>query len=119
LNGNPSAAQKRFHDELRRMYFETQSHNGIGELHHIWGSKMKCKLLSEAGIDKPGEWLVIMLPKTVHDNIKSYTFEEEREYFMAQQREYFQFYHKESPVPEEVVKYYKMLNSKQQVIRHW
>jgi len=119
LNGNPNSAQKRFHDDLRLMYFETQHHNGIGELHHLFGSKAKFKLLSEAGIDKGGEWLIIMIPKTVHDDIKEYGFEYERGTFLSQQREYQSFFGKPSPIPEEVIEYMKLLPSKHAILKTW
>ena len=99
------------------MYFETQHRNGIGELHHIFGSKHKVKVLKEAGIDKCGEWLVIMIPRTVHIDIKSHGFEYERGVFLAQQREYFNFYHKESPMPKEVIRYMELIKNKQELIR--
>ena len=50
MNGDPNAEQKRYHDDLREMYYETQGDKGLGELHHIWGSKENFKLLKEAGI---------------------------------------------------------------------
>jgi len=119
MNGNPSAAQKRYHDELRQMYYERSSARGVGELHHIWGSKAKFKLLSEAGIDKAGEWFVVMLPKSDHDNINNWTFEEERGLFMYQQRAYAHHFNKPSPVPKLVSTYYQALLSKQYILKRW
>lgn len=104
MNGNPSAAQKRFHDELRLMFFETQG--GKGELHHVFGSKWKRR-----GFEKPGEWLVIMLESEVHRNIKQYSFQGERALFLAQLRQYESHYQKPHPVPPELIESYKsMLN---------
>jgi len=119
MNGNPNAAQKRYHDELREWYFETQMQHGVGELHHIFGSKEKFKLLKEAGIEKAGEWFVIMLPKTVHDDIKSYSFEGERALFFGQKLDYKYFFGKESPIPREVFDYYTQMTSKHQGLKNW
>ena len=119
MNGNPSAEQKRFHDELREMYFYTQMHEGVGELHHIFGSKEPFKLLSEAGIAKAGEWFVVMIPKVVHDNIKQYSFEAERGMFLQQQRDYARYFNKPSPVPEEVIRYYEAMLSKHYRLKSW
>ena len=77
MNGNPNSAQKAFHDELRQMFWETEG--GGGELHHVFGSKWKRK-----GFDKAGEWIVILLHREVHQNIKQYSFEAERGLFLEQ-----------------------------------
>lgn len=117
MNGNPNTAQKRFHDELREMFFYTVG--GSGELHHIFGSKEKFKLLTEAGIDKAGEWFVIMLPKYVHDDIKSYSFEAERGMFLQQERDYARYFGKISPIPEQVITYYQQMLSKHHRLKRW
>jgi hypothetical protein len=117
MNGNPSAEQKRFHDDLRLMHYENG--NGIAELHHVFGSKEKFKLLKEAGVAKPGEWFVILLPKDVHDTIKDYSFEAERGMFFQQQREYQRFFDKPSPVPDEIVRYYTQMLSKHHRLKMW
>jgi hypothetical protein len=117
MNGNPSAEQKRFHDDLRLMHFEMN--RGIGELHHIFGSKEKFKLLKEAEIAKPGEWFVIMLEKDVHDNIKEYSFESERAMFFQQQRDYKRHFGKDSPVPDDVIRYYTQMLSKHHRLKMW
>ncbi len=119
MNGNPNAEQKRYHNELREWYFETQMHLGVGELHHIFGSKEKFKLLKEAGIEKAGEWFVIMIPKTVHDDIKNYSFEAERGLFMQQRRDYKNFFNKETPVPVEIFMYYNQMLSKHHRLKNW
>lgn len=119
MNGNPNKKQKDFHNDLREMYFETRMHEGIGELHHIFGSKEKFKLLKEAGVEKAGEWFVIMLPKSVHDTIKDYSFEGERSMFFEQQRNYLRHFGKDSPVPDDVVRYYSQMLSKHHRLKQW
>jgi hypothetical protein len=119
MNGNPTAEQKRFHDDLREMYFDTQMHNGIGELHHIFGSKEKFKLLKEADVARPGEWFVIMIPKKIHDDIDNYSFESERGMFFKQQRDYLRFFEKPSPMPDHVINYYTQMLSKQHRLKMW
>jgi hypothetical protein len=94
MNGNPTAEQRRYHDELREMYFYTQMHS-------------------------PGEWFVIMLPKTVHDDIKNYSFDAERGMFLKQQRDYEKYFDKESPVPSVVIEFYKKMLSKHHCIKSW
>ena len=102
------------------MYEETTlTDKGVGELHHIWGSKANFKLLSEAGIDKPGEWFVEMIPKTVHDNIKAFSFDYQREVFFAQQRDYQRYFDKPSPMPKECLIYLEALLSKQYILKVW
>ncbi len=104
MNGNPNAAQKRYHDELREMYFDR--FGGRGELHHVFGSKWKRK-----GYLKPGEWIVILLTPEVHHEIKKYSFEAERGMFLNQLREYEMYFGKRPPVPEGLVASYReMLN---------
>lgn len=75
MNGNPTAAQKRFHEWCRE--------NGCIEcfdknpsIHHIKGSKMKLK-----GCVKPGEWFVIPLcykhhqgPRGIHASKKAFEY---------------------------------------------
>jgi len=117
MNQNPTAEQKRFHDRLREMYFYTQMHNGVGELHHIFGSKYKAKALKEEGIERPGEWLVMMIPKKDHDAIDQFSFEAERGMFLEQQREYQKYFGEPSPVPQIVIDYFKTMKSKQDVVR--
>ena len=119
MNGNPSAEQKRYHNELREWYYETQMHNGTGELHHIFGSKEKFKLLKEAGVEKAGEWFVVMIPKTVHDDIKHYSFDSERGMFTKQRRDYKNYFGKETPVPVEVFMYYTNMLSKGHRLKVW
>jgi hypothetical protein len=119
MNGNPNKKQKDFHNELREMYFYTKMHNGTGELHHIFGSKEKFKLLKEAGVDKPGEWLVIMIPRSVHLDIKNYSFEAERAMFLEQKREYEKYFGKEYPVPVDCIRYYNQMLSKQHRLKVW
>lgn len=119
MNGDPNAEQKRYHDDLREMYYETQGDKGLGELHHIWGSKENFKLLKEAGIVKPGEWFVEMIPKTTHDNIKSFSFEYQKDVFLAQQRDYHRFFDRPSPVPAECLTYITALLSKQYILKVW
>lgn len=111
MNGNPTAEQQRYHDRLREIYYSN------GQLHHIWGSKEKFKLLKESGINRPGEWLVIFLPLEVHEQIDSYSFDQERQMFLNQQEEYSFYFGEKSPVPEVVIDYYKQLLSKRQVIK--
>lgn len=119
MNGNPNAAQKRFHNELRDMYSHTKIQHGIGELHHIFGSKAKFKLLKEAGVKKPGEWFVIMIPKKVHDDIDHYTFDDERNMFLQQKEDYEKYYEKDCPIPEECYTYYNAMLSKQHILKNW
>lgn len=117
MNSNPNSTQRRFQDDLRLMHFEKS--RGLGELHHIFGSKEKFKLLKEAGIDKPGEWFVIMLPKDVHDSIKEYSFEAERAMFFQQQRDYLRHFGEPSPVPDDVIRYYTQMLSKHHRLKIW
>lgn len=119
MNGNPNAAQKRFHKELREMYYDPQFNNPIGELHHIWGSKANFKLLEEAEIEKAGEWFVIMIPKIIHDNIKDFDFDRERSWFLTQQQNYEVYYDRPSPMPAKCIEYYKTILSKQYVLKRW
>ena len=119
MNGNPSAKQKRFHNALREWYFYTQMHNGVGELHHIFGSKANFKLLQEEDIDRAGEWFVIMIPKTVHDDIKNYSFEAERGLFLDQRRKFERYFSTPIPVPEKCFEYYEKLTSKHQGLKSW
>ncbi len=117
MNQNPSAEQDRFHNELREMFFETQG--GGGELHHIFGSKEKFKLLKEAGIKKAGEWFVILLHKSIHDDIKKYSFDAERGMFFQQVRQYESFFNKKCPVPDEIIVYYNAMLSKHYRLKVW
>jgi hypothetical protein len=110
MNGNPSAEQKRYHDNLRQMLYEQFA--GRGELHHIFGSKWKRK-----GFKKPGEWLVILLPPELHSNIKSFTFEDEREAFLLQQRQYKNAWGCESPVPANLIESYVLMRHRQDITR--
>ncbi len=118
--GNPSAAQKRYHDELREMYADTQyGRRGVGELHHIFGSKEKFKLLKESGVNKPGEWFVVFIPRTVHSDIKSYSFEEERSMFFNQGLDYIDYFGKDWPVPNSCLRYYNQMLSKHHRLKFW
>jgi len=113
VNSNPNAAQKAYQDELRDMYFARYA--GRGQIHHIFGSKAKFKAAKEAGIARPGEWLVILLADDVHENIGDYSFEAERGLFLQQQREYEQYFGKPSPVPTEIVQMYKNMRHRQDI----
>lgn len=120
MYGNPSAEQKRFHAELRDMYAFTQwKKDGTGELHHIFGSKAKFKLLKEAGIKKEGEWFVVMIPKRDHDMIGGFSFEAERGWFLKQQQDYEEYYGRKSPMPDLVITYYKLLKGKHVGLKSW
>ena len=105
MNGNPNAAQKRYHNELREMF-------GIGELHHIFGSKRKFK-----GYGQVGEWLVIMLSKEMHADISEFSFEQEKKMFFNQQAQYEACYGKPSPVPKVVADIYQSMKHKQEVVK--
>jgi hypothetical protein len=117
MNSNPNASQKRYHNDLRVLFWEKFA--ARCEIHHIFGSKEKFKLLKEAGIDKPGEWFVIMLPKDVHDSIKEYSFEAERARFFQQQRDYLRHFGEPSPVPDDVIRYYTQMLSKHHRLKIW
>ena len=105
MNGNPNAAQKRYHNELREMF-------GVGELHHCFGSKRKFKNHGQVG-----EWLCIMLSKEMHADIKEFTFEQEKEMFFKQQAKYERVYGKPSPVPTVVADIYRSMKHKQEVVK--
>jgi len=117
VNGNPSAKQKAYHLEIREMFYDLYTTKA--ELHHVFGSKFKAKLLKECGIDKPGEWFVIMLSKDDHDSIGKFTFESERGLFLQQQRDYARYFEKKSPVPNEVIDYYNKMTGKHQGLKSW
>lgn len=117
MNSNPNAAQKRFQNELRVMFWEKFA--ARCEIHHIFGSKEKFKLLKEAGIDKPGEWFVIAMTPKDHADIKNYSFEGERAMFIQQQRDYEKYFGHPSPVPKEVIQYYKQMLSKHHRLKVW
>jgi len=117
MNGNPNAAQKRFHDELREMYYE--KYGGRGELHHVFGSKERFKLLKEAFVDKPGEWFVILLTPEDHRDIKLFSFDGEKGMFFKQKRDYEKFFEKPYPVPEKAMLYYQAMDYKQHRFRLW
>ena len=123
MNGNPASAQKRYHNELRSMYYEDGKpyffgeKKDIAELHHVFGQSYSPQVLKDFDIMKAGEWLVIMLPRTIHVNIKKYAFEVERDMFLIQQKDYENHFGKPSPVPEKVVQYYEALLSKQFIVR--
>jgi len=61
MNGNPTAAQKRFHQWCRD-YGCMLTINSNPDLHHIGGSKMKLK-----GCNRPGEWYVIPIISEWHN----------------------------------------------------
>jgi hypothetical protein len=105
MNGNPNTAQKRYHSELREMF-------GIGELHHIFGSKRKFK-----GHGQVGEWIVIMLSHEMHADINEFSFEQEKEMFFNQQAQYEVYYGKPSPVPKVVADIYAAMKHKQEVVK--
>lgn len=107
MNSNPNAQQKRYQNELREMCL--YKYGGKGEMHHIFGSKYKRRVFNEDGsrVERVGEWLVIFLPKQFHDNIKQYTFEDEREAFLMQIPVYEDWYEKPFPVPKAVIESYK------------
>lgn len=118
INSNPAARQRKFQNvELREMF--RILHGGECENHHIFGSKTKFKLLSEAGIKKAGEWLVLAMSKEAHADINDFSFEEERELFMKQQRDYLKHFGVPSPVPQEVIDYYNQMTSKHQGLKRW
>ena len=118
MNGSPNAEQKRYQNiELRELFREM---HGTGcEIHHIFGSKTTFKLLKEAGIKKAGEWFVIAMSKEEHDAIDKYSFEAERGLFLKQLRDYEKYFEKPSPVPQEVIDYYKLMTSKHQGLKNW
>ena len=62
MNGNPTAAQKRFHDWCRGYGCMLSMAPNVS-IHHIGGSKMKLK-----GCKKPGEWYVIPLSYFWHQD---------------------------------------------------
>jgi hypothetical protein len=105
VNGNPDSAQREFHKELRELH-------GAGELHHIFGSKRKIY-----NYRKSGEWLVMMLSAEHHRNISKLSFEEERFLFLSKIAEYEQHYQKPCPIPEGLIKAYKSMTHKQQVMK--
>lgn len=109
MNSNPTAEQKRFHDELREMCREKYA--GKGELHHIFGSKYKRRVYDEEGnrIERIGEWLVILLPRHLHQRIKEFEFSDEREAFLMQIPVYEAWYEKPFPVPKAVIESYKAM----------
>jgi hypothetical protein len=118
MNGTPSARQRKFQNvELREMF--RIIYGGECEIHHIFGSKTKFKLLSEAGIKNAGEWFVIAMSKECHADINDFNFEEERELFMKQQQDYLKHFGETSPVPQEVVDYYNQMTSKHQGLKRW
>jgi len=118
MNGSPTKEQHRFQNiELREMF--RIIHGGECELHHCFGSKTKFKLLTEAGIKKAGEWLVVAMSKEAHADINDFSFEEERELFMKQERDYLKHFEKKSPVPQEVIDYYNQMTSKHQGLKRW
>ena len=111
INGNPSAEQQRFHDELRELGCVVTGSN-CPELHHVFGSKWKAK-----GFKKPGEWIIIPLCHDVHQNIKDYTFEEERNLFRATLDAYWIHFDKLPPVPSKLVKYVRDMRHRQDITR--
>jgi len=115
MNGNPNAAQKRFHNDLREMYY--QKYGGRGELHHVFGSKWNCEVWTgdienPKKVAKPGEWIVILLTPEVHHDIKNYSFEAERGLFLEQLRDYKEYFGRDPEIPEELVEHYKSMISK-------
>ena len=78
MNGNPTAAQKRFHEWCREQ--KCLICGDEAAIHHIGGSKMKIK-----GVNKPGEWYVLPLCYNhhqgdcgVHRNKREFILETER-----------------------------------------
>ena len=117
MNSNPNSNQKKFHSDLRIMFWE--KHGSRCEIHHVFGSKFKAKLLKEAGVDKAGEWLVIAMHPEDHAAINDYSFEGERALFLEQKRNYENYFKKPIPVPEEVFTYYSLMTSKHQGVKSW
>jgi len=56
MNGNPTAAQKRFHEWCREVGCILTSGHPDTAIHHIKGAKMNLK-----GVKNPGDWYVIPL----------------------------------------------------------
>lgn len=65
MNGNPTAAQRRFHEWCRNSGCVV-THFDNPEIHHIKGSKMRLK-----GCKKAGEWYVIPLSYLWHQDGKN------------------------------------------------
>ena len=110
MNGDPTAEQVRFHSRLRLMCYEKYA--GRGELHHIFGSKYKRRVFNDDGnrIKKPGEWLVILLPRDLHQRINEFSFEDEREAFLMQIPVYEDWFGEEFPVPKNLIESYKSMS---------
>ena len=121
MNGNPSAKQKRFQEDLREMgCIVTDSPNV--EIHHIFGSKMKARIFDQSmdppePIEKPGEWFVIPLHNQVHNNIGKYSFESERGLFLSTLTKYHVYFDYPAPVPIECVEYYKAMMHKHDITK--
>ena len=63
MNGNPTAAQKRFHDWCRALGCYVQRGCEPVSIHHIKGAKMKLK-----GCKGAGEWYVLPLSYHWHQD---------------------------------------------------
>lgn len=116
MNGNPSKAQKDYHNDLRFNGCIVTGSQQV-EIHHVFGSKFKAKIYDSNGdkIEKIGEWLVIPLHREVHLDIKSYDFKSERGLFLASCRRYSHIFDKACPVPVEVIEYYKFMKNRHDV----
>ena len=110
MNGNPNAAQKRFHTELREM--TATLCGGNGELHYIVGSKRNIYKYERAG-----EWLVLLIHKESHDNIKKLGFQWEQKKFKEQKNYYENYFGKPYPVPEGLFRSFTEMKTKQQVMK--
>lgn len=62
MNGNPTNAQKDFHEWARNLGCIVSLSNADC-IHHIGGSKMKLK-----GVNKPGEWFILPLSYWWHQD---------------------------------------------------
>ena len=63
MNGNPTAAQKRFHEWARNSHWCIVGLGYVDSIHHIKGSKMKLK-----GVRKAGEWFILPLSYWWHQD---------------------------------------------------
>jgi len=109
LNGFPNAKQERFHKRLREMGCIV-SGKTIVQIHHIVGARWKAK-----GFKKPGEWLVLPLHEEVHDDIKDYDFNGERNLYLANLEKYEIIFGEPHPVPEGLINYLKAMKNRYDV----
>ena len=111
MNGDPTAEQQRFQNDLREMGCIITGSNSP-DIHHIFGSKWKAK-----GFKKPGEWLVVPLNREDHADIAAYSFDAERGLFLAALRKYELEYNCVHPIPPMLIQYYINMRHRKDITR--